>query len=102
MPIAHPPAMSTYAPDRGPPEPVPLPDRGILQQVREYAMFLIDRQGRAASWNEGVQHVLGWAEAEWLGQPLSVGFIPEDVGAGVPEHELRQAEATGRADDDRW
>jgi len=94
--------METFAPDRAPPEPVSLGARRVLEQVRDQAMFLLDRQGRIASWNEGVGRILGWTEQDWIGQPLRVAFTPEDVRAGVPEAELRTAAAHGRADDDRW
>ncbi|KQV48142.1 hypothetical protein ASC95_19490 [Pelomonas sp. Root1217] len=74
----------------------------MVRQVRDHAMFLIDRQGRIATWNEGVREVLGWEEADWIGQAVTVVFTPEDVAAGTPDRELRQAEIDGRADDSRW
>jgi PAS domain S-box-containing protein len=95
-------AMDSFATERGVPEPIAISGRQAIQQVRDQAMFLLDRQGRIATWNEGVSLILGWAEDDWIGQPLHVAFTPQDVRAGVPEAELRQAAAHGRADDDRW
>jgi PAS domain S-box-containing protein len=86
----------------GTPETLDIAAERVVRQVRDHAMFLIDRHGRAASWNEGVREILGWDEADWLGQPAHVAFTAEDRVAGVPEQELRTAEATGRADDNRW
>lgn len=94
--------MESFATERAEPEPMPLTATQVIRQVRDHAMFLLDRQGRIASWNEGVQAILGWDECDWLGQPVRVAFTPEDVAAGVPEGELRRATETGRADDDRW
>jgi PAS domain S-box-containing protein len=94
--------MDSFATERGVPEPIAISGRQAIQQVRDQAMFLLDRQGRIATWNEGVSLILGWAEDDWIGQPLHVAFTPQDVRAGVPEAELRQAAAHGRADDDRW
>ncbi|UUX94410.1 PAS domain S-box protein [Aquabacterium sp. J223] len=74
----------------------------FVRQVRDHAMFVVDLQGRCASWNEGVGAILGWDEADWIGQPVAVAFTPEDVADGVPERELRQAARTGSAHDDRW
>jgi PAS domain S-box-containing protein len=74
----------------------------VVRQVRDYAMFMIDRQGHMISWNQGVQHILGWGEADWLGQHFRVAFTETDATQGVPEHELSTAEALGRADDNRW
>jgi len=73
-----------------------------VRQVRDHAMFLIDLEGRAASWNEGVREVLGWNEDEWVGTPVSVAFTDEDVEAGVPRAELTVAMREGRSHDDRW
>ena len=94
--------MEPFALDRGEPEKLPVMEHLAIRQVRDHAMFLIDKRGRIASWNEGVLAILGWSEADWLGQPAHVAFTPEDAAAGVPENEMRQAAETGRAGDDRW
>lgn len=94
--------MESFAKDRGEPEPVRLSAQQILRPVQDHAMFLLDRNGRITSWNEGVEAVFGYRQDEWLGQPLRAAFTLEDRDAGVPEQELRQALATGKADDDRW
>jgi len=46
--------------------------------------------------------LLGYSEAEMLGQPGARIFTPEDIERGAPEHKLQQARATGRAADERW
>lgn len=94
--------MQNFTTAPGSPEPVPLAGAQVIEQVRDQAMFLVDRHGRVASWNEGVGLVLGWDKADWIGQPLAVAFTPEDASAGVPEAEMQQAARHGRADDDRW
>lgn len=93
---------TTYATQPGRPEMIALSARRLMAPVRDLAMFLLDRDGRIASWNEGVGLILGWEEAEWLGQPFEVVFMADDVQAGAPQAELLQADETGRADDDRW
>ena len=86
----------------------PLPPLGeagwrlLVEQVRDYAIFMMDPQGRAASWNEGVARVLGFGEAEFLRRPVREIFTPEDRAAGVPEQELATAALEGSANDDRW
>jgi PAS domain S-box-containing protein len=74
----------------------------VIRQVRDHAMFMVDRHGNVRSWNEGVREVLGWDESDWIGQTMHAGFTPEDVTAGVPERELVTAIRSGRADDNRW
>ncbi len=94
--------MQNFALDRAAPEKPALSASAVLVQVRDQALFMIDRHGRIASWNEGVGRILGWTEDDWLGQPLRVAFTPEDASAGVAELEMRTADDHGRADDNRW
>jgi PAS domain S-box-containing protein len=76
--------------------------RVLVEQVRDYAIFMIDPDGRHATWNEGVRRLLGYDEPEFLGQHGAILFTPEDRGRGEPERELRTAAEEGRASDDRW
>src|SRR5215210_58114 len=76
--------------------------RRLVEQVKDYAIYMIGPDGRNASWNEGVFRVLGYREAEFLGDRISRIFTPEDQASGVPERELEQATREGRANDDRW
>jgi PAS domain S-box-containing protein len=75
--------------------------RLFMENVREYAVFMLDPEGRVTDWNLGAEHVLGYGN-EILGQPFGVFFPPDDVRNGVPERELRRAVETGQASDDRW
>jgi PAS domain S-box-containing protein len=75
--------------------------RLFMENVREYAVFMLDPEGRVVDWNVGAEHVLGWGR-EILGQPFSSFFPPDDVANGVPAAELRKAVETGQASDDRW
>jgi PAS domain S-box-containing protein len=70
--------------------------------VRDYALMQLDTEGRIVSWNVGAERVLGYSEAEILGQSASVFFTPEDIAGREPEKELERAAATGRSMDDRW
>src|SRR5579871_871729 len=75
--------------------------RLFMENVREYAIFMLDPEGRVVDWNLGAERVLGYGE-DIVGQPFSVFFPPADRREGVPERELRIATETGRASDDRW
>ena len=83
-------------------EPLDLSADRVIRQVRDQAMFLVDRDGKVRSWNDGVRAVLGWDEAHWIGQSVDVTFTAEDVAAGVPAHERETAIRSGHADDNRW
>ena len=75
--------------------------RVLVEQVRDYAMFMVDPEGCHTTWNEGVRRLLGYEEREFLGQHGTMLFTPEDRERGEYERELRTAADEGRASDDR-
>jgi PAS domain S-box-containing protein len=75
--------------------------RLFMESVKEYAIFMLDTEGRVVDWNFGVEHVVGYGE-EIVGQPFAILFPPDDRRDGVPERELRKAIETGQSSDDRW
>jgi PAS domain S-box-containing protein len=76
--------------------------RLLVENARDYAMFTQDAQGRINSWNIGAERILGWKEAEIIGQLCNIIFTPEDRAAGEPERERATAREKGRAEDERW
>ncbi len=76
--------------------------RNLVSQVKDYAIFAMDESGRAVTWNEGVEAVLGYREEEFIGSTVELPFLPEDIAAGVPQRELETARHEGVANDDRW
>ena len=77
--------------------------RMLVEQVKDYAIFMTDPQGRPTSWNEGVKRVFGFDESEFLGGEIfSQIFTPEDIREGVPQRELDEAATNGIAHGDRW
>lgn len=77
--------------------------RTLVEQVKDYAIFSLDKNGRAISWNEGVRRILGFEEDEFIGIDIvSAIFLPEDVQSGTAQEELRKVAAEGSAGDDRW
>ena len=76
--------------------------RLLVEGVKDFAMILLDPEGRVTSWNAGAERILGWAEGEVLGQPADPIFTPEDRAAGVPAQEMGKAASQGKAMDLRW
>src|SRR4051794_35347073 len=74
----------------------------MVKNVRDHAIFLTGPEGVITSWNVAAERLIGYSEAEALGRHFSVVFTPEDVRAGLPGQELRQALDEGRAEDERW
>ncbi|HXE49757.1 MAG TPA: CheR family methyltransferase, partial [Ramlibacter sp.] len=75
--------------------------RMVVENATEYAIFSTDLKGRVTIWNSGAERLLGYAEAEVMGQSVDMIFTDEDRAADVPEQEMKAALADGRASDDR-
>jgi PAS domain S-box-containing protein len=76
--------------------------RRLLDGVRDFAVFLLDADGRVATWNAGAERVLGYPEAEALGRPYAAFAPAAGAGGGRPEDELRAAAERGRSEHTGW
>jgi PAS domain S-box-containing protein len=76
--------------------------RVIVEGATGFAIFTFDTDGVITSWNTGAETMLGYSEAEMLGQNFRVIFTPEDIEARQADKEMRTAAAEGRALDERW
>ena len=74
----------------------------LHQNITDYAIFLLDSHGIITSWNVGAERILGFCEAEAVGQAGAIIFTPEDRAAGAAEAELGRALEKGCATDERW
>jgi PAS domain S-box-containing protein len=70
--------------------------RELLDEIQNYAIFMMDTQGRVASWNAGAERVKGYRADEIIGHNFSCFFPLEDIERGRPEDVLRMAAASGR------
>ena len=73
-----------------------------MESVSDYAIFMLDPDGRVVSWNEGAQRIKGYTPDEIIGQHFSVFYPTEEAAAGVHERELAEAMANGRAEAEGW
>lgn len=70
--------------------------RILVQGVTDYALIMLDPQGRVATWNAGAERIKGYAATEIIGQPFSV-FYPDDArSANEPDRALEIARQHGR------
>jgi PAS domain S-box-containing protein len=74
--------------------------RLLVQSVKDYAIFLLDPEGRVSSWNEGAERIKQYTEAEIVGQHFSVFYPPEDRGKAA--RLLAAARREGRVEDEGW
>ena len=88
-------------------QPVPAPVgadqfRLLVEAVKDYAIFLLDPDGRVISWNRGAERIKGYRAEEILGQHFSRFYEPDDVAAGLPVQMLARAAAEGRFQGRGW
>src|SRR5438552_2852847 len=76
--------------------------RLMVENVKDYAIFMLDVGGRVASWNAGAERIKGYSAEEIIGQHFSRFYPPEDVQARKPERELQVAAAEGQWADEGW
>jgi PAS domain S-box-containing protein len=74
----------------------------LISNVKSYAVFGVDLQGAATTWNEGVQRLLGYSRPEFIGLAIDKLFSSEDVAKGVHRHELQTAAEDGSSANDLW
>jgi len=76
--------------------------RLLVASVKEYAIFVLDPEGRVATWNAGAQRIKGYAPEEIIGQHFSKFYPEVDVLAGKPAWELEEAQRNGSVEDEGW
>ncbi|CAG9233890.1 PAS/PAC sensor signal transduction histidine kinase [Paraburkholderia sabiae] len=83
---------------------VPLEDRYVLliEAVQDYAIFMLDADGKVSSWNPGAERIKGYTHDEIIGRHFSTFYTEEDIAAGKPARELEIATAVGRVEDEGW
>lgn len=74
----------------------------MMENMFDYAIFSMDRDGQIDSWNKGAEIIFGYSPDEIKGRHCEVVFTSEDVLRGVHLREMRNARKKGRASDDRW
>jgi PAS domain S-box-containing protein len=74
----------------------------LVDSVIDYAIYMLDREGRVATWNPGAERMKGYTADEIIGRHFSTFFTEEDRKAGKPERALRTAAEAGRFEDEGW
>lgn len=76
--------------------------RMLVTTVKDYAIIMLDPQGRVLTWSPTAERLKGYKEEEIKGQHFSKFYPREDVEQGKTERELRVAEEVGRFEDEGW
>ncbi len=76
--------------------------RLLVEDVADYAIYLLDPQGRVTTWNAGAQKIKGYRAADILGRDFAVFFTDEERQSGRPHAELEIARQQGRFVEESW
>jgi len=74
----------------------------LVESVKDYAIFLLDAEGRVVTWNQGAQRIKGYTFDEVRGRHFSIFYPREDIEKGKPDYELKVAAQEGRLEDEGW
>ena len=76
--------------------------RLLVESMQDYAIFMLDPDGRVTSWNAGAERIEGFHQEEIIGEPFARFYTDEDQRLGLPMQALRYAAANGRREQEGW
>ncbi len=76
--------------------------RSLVDATEEYAIFMLDPEGRVRTWNSGARRIKGYERDEIVGEHFSTFYTADDRAAGVPAGNLSAAAERGSVEDEGW
>jgi PAS domain S-box-containing protein len=76
--------------------------RLLVESMQDYAIFMLDPEGRVTSWNTGAETIEGFQHEEIIGESFARFYTEEDRAQGFPERALRQAALNERHEQEGW
>lgn len=74
----------------------------MIDEVEDYAIILLDKNGIVLNWNKGAEKIKGYKEEEIVGKSFSEFYLPEDREMGLPQKLLKRAKDEGKAVYEGW
>ncbi len=74
----------------------------LVQGVKDYAIYMLDPNGRVANWNEGAERNKGYKAHEIVGRHFSQFYSAQDLADGLPDRALRIAREEGKYESEGW
>ncbi|MBO9662858.1 PAS domain S-box protein [Dokdonella sp.] len=74
----------------------------LLSGIADYAIFLLDADGRVLTWNTGAERIAGYTAAEVIGENFTRFYTPDDRAAAMPQRALAIARAEGKYEAEGW
>ena len=76
--------------------------RLLVESMEDYAIFMLDPEGRVTSWNKGAERIKGFQHDEIVGEQLARFYTPEDQAQGLAVQALRHAAREGWCEQEGW
>src|SRR6185369_16229322 len=76
--------------------------RLLVESMKDYAIYMLDPEGRVTSWNTGAERIEGYQQQEIIGKPFDRFYTPEDQKQGLPARALSYAAGSGRSEHEGW
>lgn len=76
--------------------------RLVIEGVKDYAIFMLDKNGYVASWNSGAEKILGYEAQEIIGQSFEYFFPDDEIAQSWPFQGLKIAISVGRFEVEGW
>jgi PAS domain S-box-containing protein len=76
--------------------------RTLLDGIKDYAVFMLDREGRVVSWNSGAARITGYAAEEIIGEHISRFSTATDRDLNRGQESLQEAVHAGRFEGQGW
>jgi PAS domain S-box-containing protein len=76
--------------------------RVMVEGLKDYAIYMLDTEGRVTSWNTGARRLFGYSLEEIIGQHFSRFYLSEESQHRRPEQTLRTAAEQGRVEEEAW
>ncbi|HEX8270555.1 MAG TPA: PAS domain-containing sensor histidine kinase [Flavobacterium sp.] len=74
----------------------------MISEIEDYAIILLDTDGKIVNWNKGAQSIKGYAAEEVLGRNFSIFYLQEDIASGLPNKLITEARTKGKASHEGW
>ncbi|MBB3963634.1 bifunctional diguanylate cyclase/phosphodiesterase [Rhizobium metallidurans] len=74
----------------------------LVQGVTDYAIYMLDKDGRVTNWNVGAQRAKGYTADEIIGEDFGRFYSEEERAAGLPQRALLKARTEGKFEAEGW
>src|SRR5450432_1322502 len=74
----------------------------MIEEVEDYAILLLDKEGFIQNWNKGAEKIKGYKEEEIVGQNFRIFYLPHDREKQLPEKLIHEATINGKAIHEGW